>query len=87
MKRAASIGLAVFCCVCLAVGSEQRAYAYVDPGSGLMVIQSAASVAAAVGYFFRRKIKDLFGGKQKSEVAETPAPVRSPAKRATRRIA
>lgn len=82
MKRLAMWSLGLFCCVCLMVATEQRAMAYVDPGSGLMVIQGAASVAAAVGYFFRRKLFGLFG---KSEAVKAPAAV--PAKRTSSRLA
>jgi hypothetical protein len=86
MKRLASMTLAVLVVFCVAVASERRAYAYVDPGSGLLVIQSAASVAAAVGYFFRRKIKTLFGGgASKPEAVEAAAA--EPAKRASSRLA
>jgi hypothetical protein len=86
MKRLASIVLAIFVVFCVAVAGEQRAYAYVDPGSGLLVIQSAASVAAAVGYFFRRKLKALFGGKSSKPVVVEKATA-EPAKRASGRLA
>jgi hypothetical protein len=62
----------VFCCICLVVATERRAYAYVDPGSGLLALQSIASVAAAVGYFMRRRIAGLFGG-EKNVPAKKPA--------------
>jgi hypothetical protein len=63
MKRFFSFSLAVFCCVCLLVATERRALAYIDPGSGILALQSAASVMAAVGYFMRRRILALFGKK------------------------
>jgi hypothetical protein len=73
MKRFLSFSLAVFCCICLLVATEHRAYAYVDPGSGLLAIQSIASVAAAAGYFLRRRIAALFGSKKPvAEVVEAP---------------
>jgi hypothetical protein len=68
MKRLISFSLSVFCCICLVVATERRALAYVDPGSGLLAIQSIASVAAAAGYFMRRRIAGLFGGDK--DVAE-----------------
>jgi len=71
MKRFVSISLAFFCCLCMLVATERRALAYVDPGSGLLAIQSAASVMAAAGYFMRRRIAALFGKK-------TPAPATLP---------
>jgi hypothetical protein len=73
MKRFLSFSLAVFCCLCALVATEHRAYAYVDPGSGLLAIQSIASVAAAAGYFMRRKIAALFGSKKPvAKVVEAP---------------
>ena len=65
MKRLISFALTVFCCICLIVATERRAYAYVDPGSGLLALQSVASVLAAVGYFMRRRIAILFGREKK----------------------
>jgi hypothetical protein len=61
MKRLVSVSLAIFICVCLLGASERQAYGYVDPGSGLLALQSVASVAAACGYFFRRRLRILFG--------------------------
>jgi len=63
MKRfvpVASGFLAIFSCLCLMVATERRAYAYIDPGSGVMALQAMASVMAAAGYFLRKKIKGLF---------------------------
>jgi hypothetical protein len=45
---------------------------YVDPGSGLLALQSAASIVAAGAFFLRRKIRALFSGQRK---AEASAPV------------
>jgi hypothetical protein len=63
MKRLFSFSLAVFCLFCLLVASERRAYAYVDPGTGFMALQSLAAGLAAAGYFLRRRISALFGKK------------------------
>lgn len=63
MQRFLSVSLLLFTVVCLLVATERQALAYVDPGSGLLALQSIASVAAACGYFFRRRIKSLFGRK------------------------
>lgn len=66
MKRLLSFALACFTCVCLLIATERRAMAiYVDPGSGLLALQSAASIMAAAGFFLRRKIKALFSGRRK----------------------
>jgi hypothetical protein len=42
------------------IATASPALAYVDPGSGMLALQSAASVAAACGYFLRRRIRSLF---------------------------
>jgi hypothetical protein len=46
---------------------EQRAYAYTDPGTGLLAIQAAGSAMVAAGWYLRRKIYALFhrGGSRK----------------------
>jgi hypothetical protein len=41
---------------------------YVDPGSGLLAIQSAASIVAAAAFFLRKKIRVIFGFRRKAEV-------------------
>lgn len=67
MKRLLSFALACFGCVCLLIATERRAMAmYVDPGSGLLALQSAASIMAAAAFFLRRKIRALFSGRRKS---------------------
>jgi hypothetical protein len=35
---------------------ERPAYAYVDPGNGLLAIQAAGSALVATGWYLRRKI-------------------------------
>jgi len=75
MKRLISLSLTVFCCVCLLVAMERRAYAYVDPGSGLMALQTAAAGLAAAGYYLRRRIAALFGrGKKPAASVVLSAP-------------
>jgi hypothetical protein len=65
MKRFISFSLAIFITLCMMVGSERRAWAYVDPGTGLIALQTLASVAAAYAYYVRRKIAKFFSGKKK----------------------
>jgi hypothetical protein len=73
MKRLLSFALACFTCACLLIATERRAMAlYVDPGSGLLVLQSVASVMAAVGFFLRRKIRAVFGGKRQERQEFVP---------------
>ena len=69
MKRLLSFALGFVVCVCVLIATEQRAMAmYVDPGSGLLALQSAASVMAAAAFFLRRKIRNLFSGRRKDEL-------------------
>jgi hypothetical protein len=42
------------------LATERRAMAYVDPGSGLLALQSIGSMLAATGFFMRRRIMGLF---------------------------
>jgi len=39
--------------------AERPAYAYADPGSGLLAIQAAGSALVATGWYLRRKIYAL----------------------------
>lgn len=39
---------------------ERRAYAYVDPGSSLLIFQSISAVVTGTVFYFRRRIKALF---------------------------
>jgi len=68
MNRLLSFALGCVVCVCVLIATEQRAMAmYVDPGSGLLALQSAASVMAAAAFFLRRKIRAVFGSRRKTE--------------------
>ncbi len=60
MKRFVSISLAIVLCFCMLIATERQAFAYVDPGSGMLALQSIASVMAASVYFLRRRIRLLF---------------------------
>ena len=64
MKRLISVSLALVICFCLLLGTERRAMAYVDPGTGLLALQSVGSAAAAAAYFMRRRIMALFSKKE-----------------------
>lgn len=66
MKRLVSFALACIVCICVLIATEQRAMAmYVDPGSGLLALQSAASIVAAAAFFLRRKIAAMFNFRRK----------------------
>ncbi len=63
-----SVSLSVFIAFCLVIATSRPAYGYVDPGSGFLAVQTVASVAAAFGYFLRRRIKSLFSSEPKDDV-------------------
>jgi hypothetical protein len=60
MKRLISTSLAIFIFFCMLIATERQAFGYVDPGSGILALQSLASVLAAFAYFLRRRIRLLF---------------------------
>jgi hypothetical protein len=47
--------------------SERPAYAYADPGTGLLAIQAAGSALVATGWYLRRKIHSLFQSREQTE--------------------
>ncbi len=49
---------------------ERPAYAYVDPGNGLLAIQAAGSALVATGWYLRRKIYALL--RRPSEARQEP---------------
>jgi len=55
---------------------ERPAYAYTDPGTGLLAIQAAGSALVATGWYLRRKIYALFHrGPAKDSPEDMPAAV------------
>lgn len=62
----------LFSVVLILVGAallfERPAYAYADPGTGLLAVQAAGSALVATGWYLRRKIYSLFHS------SEAPAP-------------
>ncbi len=68
MKRFLSFSLAVVITLCMIVGTERRAWGYVDPGSGLIALQTIASVVAAYAYVVRRRIRSFFVRKKEPTV-------------------
>lgn len=44
----------------LLVATAQPLHAYVDPGSGLFLIQAAGSTLAGLSYLLRRRIRAVF---------------------------
>ncbi len=78
MKRFLPFFLSAATCICLLAATERRALAYVDPGSGLLALQSIGSVAAAAAYFMRRRIMALFGKGNTTPAPTKPAAVQMP---------
>jgi hypothetical protein len=69
MKRFFSVSLGICITLLMVVGSERRAWGYVDPGSGLIAIQGIASVAAAYVYMVRKRIVAFFARKKQDRTA------------------
>jgi len=72
MKRLISFSLAVLMTFCLLVGTERRAWGYVDPGSGLIALQTCASVMAAYVYYVRRRIAAFWQRRKKGPSVVLP---------------
>ncbi len=57
--------LQIFPVVLILVGAmlafERPAYAYADPGTGLLAVQAVGSALVATGWYLRRKIYSFFG--------------------------
>ena len=64
----------VTCALLVAIGLsvEHRAYAYVDPGSGLFIVQSIGTALAGVLYYFRRRLGAII---RRYKATETPTEV------------
>lgn len=69
--RLAYIFISVTMLCCLAVSLEKRALAYIDPGSGLFIIQSVGGFFAGVLYVIRKRIKALIFHSAPMETAVT----------------
>jgi hypothetical protein len=64
MKKTAYIVVTCGLLVCLVLVSERPAYAYyVDPGSGLFLLQGIGSAFLGVLYVIRRKLRLVKGSK------------------------
>ncbi len=58
----------------LSLGLERRAYAYVDPGSGLLMLQAAGTILTGVLFTLRRRIKILFTRSKQEKPTDTASP-------------
>jgi hypothetical protein len=72
MKRLISFSLTILITFCMLVASERRAWGYVDPGSGLIALQTVASVVAAYAYYIRRRIRTFFQRKKEEPAVVLP---------------
>lgn len=70
MRFAVRVAFAVFLFSALTLSLEQAAYAYVDPGSGLLLMQTIGSMFACAAIYFRRNILGLFQKSSPQEEAE-----------------
>jgi len=77
MKRLISSSLTLLITFLLLVATDRRAWGYVDPGSGLIALQTFASVGAAYAYFIRRRIRSFFSSEKKAPVEVMPAAAES----------
>jgi len=59
-RISAKLALAVVMFLLVTGAFERRAYAYTDPGSGLLLLQYLLSFAAGGLYYFRRSLARLF---------------------------
>jgi hypothetical protein len=68
------VTFAMLFCVCLSF--ERKAYAYIDPGSGLLMLQAAGTIVAGALFTVRRRIKALFTRSKpaKASPSETLSP-------------
>jgi hypothetical protein len=46
--------------LCLVTTFQRPAYGYVDPGSGMLVLQFAGSILSGGIFFLRKKLKQFF---------------------------
>jgi len=65
------IVLGVFQVLVLFLAAEKPAYAYADPGSGLLLLQIASSTVAGALFILRARLRKLFR-LDKSKASEVP---------------
>lgn len=52
--------------------------AYIDPGSGSLIIQGAIATIVAAAVFFRGQIARLLPGRRERDEADAPTPTSTP---------
>jgi hypothetical protein len=75
MKRMIPLSLSLLTCVGLMLATERRAMAYINPGDGLLFVQSLGAALAAGAYFLRSRIAALFGRKKPAASLAGAAPL------------
>lgn len=78
--RAKYLFVTVLFVIALGCALEPRAYAYVDPGSGLLVFQGISAVVSGALFYFRRRIKSLFSRQPVKAEVETALQDHGPAR-------
>ncbi len=58
--------------ITLSLSFERHAHAYVDPGSGLLILQSLSAVLSGVLFYLRRRIRSLFTRTRKVNLRSAP---------------
>lgn len=76
MKSIVTAALTAFFCLCIAIATASPAYGYVDPGSGLLALQGAATAAAAVAYVLRRRVLSFFVRSEQNPNDTHPGPTK-----------
>ena len=64
--------LTVLLVISLSFSFERQAYAYVDPGSSLLVFQGVSAVVSGALIYFRRRIGSLFSKTPEPKVEPLP---------------
>jgi hypothetical protein len=59
-NRLKYLGVTALLLITLGFTFEKKAYAYVDPGSGLLIFQGVSAVVSGALLYFRRRLKALF---------------------------
>jgi hypothetical protein len=72
-NRSTYFFVTVMLVVALTFSFERQAYAYVDPGSGLLVFQGISAAVTGMLFYFRRRIKNLLVKFQQPKVESSSA--------------
>jgi len=61
----------IFAVLCV---TAHPAYAYVDPGSGLFLLQVVSSTSVGIPFLIRKRIRQIFMRFERNRVSDTNAP-------------